>query len=226
MIALPLAGSARRRSLRLAGLWVGVALACGDGGAAGSSSISEAEATAKQLGLAATVLSAPLLRPDFELTDGEGRPFDFRRATGGRLTVLFFGYTSCPDICPATLASLSAGLRDLPADVRDEVTVVFVGVDPQRDTRERVRDWLARFDPRFVGLTGSEAEIARAEAAAAVPPAFVDERFADGYSVAHASFALVYTQDDRAHLRYGAETSAAQWAHDLGVLARDGWPAA
>jgi len=103
---------------------------------------------------------------------------------------------------------------------------VFVGVDPERDTRERVRDWLAHFDARFVGLTGNEAELAEAQRAAAVPAAFVDDLWNDGYTVAHASFVLVYTPDDQAHLRYGTDTSAAQWAHDLTVLAREGWPAA
>lgn len=226
MLVLPPAGAARRRNGRLACLLVCCALACEEGGPAGSASTSAAAETAERLGLAATALGAPLPRPEFALTDMEGRPYDFRAATAGRLTLLFFGYTSCPDVCPNTLASLSAGLRELPPDVRDDVLVVFVGVDPERDTRERVRDWLAHFDARFVGLTGNEAELAQAQRAAAVPAAFVDDRWNDGYTVAHASFVLVYTPDDQAHLRYGNDTSAAQWAHDLTVLAREGWPAA
>jgi protein SCO1/2 len=219
-------GNPRWRSLSLAGLLLGCALACDDADRAGSASTSAAAETAQRLGLAATALSASLPRPDFALTDTRGRRFDFRRDTAGRLTLLFFGYTSCPDICPAQLSALAAGLRELPADVRDDVLVVFVGVDAARDTRERVRDFLAHFDPGFVGLTGNEDELAQAQRGAAVPSAFVDERWEDGYTVAHASFVLVYTPDDQAHLRYGPGTSAAQWAHDLGVLVREGWPAA
>ena len=218
-------GAARPRIRRLACLLLLCALAaCGAGG--GEAAQGDAAATASRLGLAATALPAPLPRPDFALTDGDGQRYDFRRATSGRLTLLFFGYTSCPDVCPAQLGSLAAGLRELPANLRDEVVVVFVGVDAERDTRERVRDWLAHFDARFVGLTGSEAELAAAQRAAAVPGAFVDDRWDGGYTVAHASWVLVYTADDQAHLRYGTDTSAAQWAHDLGVLAQQGWPPA
>jgi protein SCO1/2 len=226
MLLLPPVRAVRGRAGPLAWLLLCCALACDRGGEAGSSSTSVAEGTAQRLGLAGTAFSTPLPRPDFALTDTEGRPYDFRGATAGRLTLLFFGYTSCPDVCPATLASLAKGLRELPPDVRDAVEVVFVGVDPARDTRERVRDWLAHFDARFVGLTGSEPELARAQRAAAVPAAFVDDRWADGYTVAHASWVLVFTPDDQAHLRYGTDTSAAQWAHDLAVLVREGWPAA
>jgi len=226
MLVLPPVRAARRRAGPLACLLLTCALACDRGGEAGSSSTSAAEETAQRLGLAGTAFSAPLPRPDFALTDMQGRPFDFRGATGGRLTLLFFGYTSCPDVCPTTLASLAKGLGELPPDLRDAVQVVFVGVDPARDTPERLRDWLAHFDPRFVGLTGSETELAQAQRAAAVPAAFVDEKLPDGYTVAHASWVLVYTPDDQAHLRYGTDTSAAQWAHDLAVLVRDGWPSA
>ena len=73
---------------------------------------------------------------------------------------------------------------------------------------------------------GTHARRIAAQRAAAVPAAFVDDRWEDGYTVAHASWVLVYTQDDQAHLRYGTDTSAAQWAHDLALLAREGWPSA
>lgn len=228
-MSLPPLGRAARRC---AGWLSCVALAsslaaCEPAGVAGvAQSQSAAADAATRLGLAATPLPAPLPRPDFTLTDTQGRRYDFRAATAGRLTLLFFGYTSCPDVCPTQLASLAAGLRELPAELREQVVVVFVGVDVARDTREKVRAWLDHFDARFVGLTGSESELAAAQRAAAVPAAFVDDRWQDGYTLAHASFVLVYTPDDQAHLRYGIGTSAAQWAHDLDVLAREGWPAA
>ncbi|HXK26282.1 MAG TPA: SCO family protein [Myxococcota bacterium] len=219
-------GPVRRRAGWLAGLLLASSLAACDA-RDDSRSAGDPEVTAARLGLAATALPAPLPRPEFSLTDTEGRAYDFRSATAGRITLLFFGYTSCPDICPVQLGSLAAGLRQLPASVRDEIVVVFVGVDAERDRPERVREWLDHFDPRFVGLTGSEEQLAAAQRAALVPTAFVEARGPDGsYIVAHASWVLVYTPDDQAHLRYGTGTTAAQWAHDLGVLAEQGWPAA
>jgi protein SCO1 len=198
---------------------------CGDAGSSGAEE-NEASRVVAALELAAQPLSAPLPRPDFTLTDTAGRPFAFSKATSGRLTLLFFGYTSCPDVCPAHLARLAAGLKALSPEQRDAVDVVFVGVDAERDTRERVRAWLDHFDPRFVGLTGSEPELAAAQRAAAVPGAFVDQRFDGGYTVAHAAFVLVYTGDDQAHLRYELDTPAAQWTHDLARLAGKPWPPA
>lgn len=203
---------------------LGALLACEPRSDADSQSA--AERTAQRLGLSVKPLPAPLPRPSFSLTDTDGNPFDFQQATSGRLTLLFFGYTHCPDICPGHLTSLAAGLRGLPPELRDQVLVVFVGVDAERDTRERVRDWLDHFDPSFVGLTGTEAELAAAQRAALVPTASVEDRWEDGYSVAHASWILVYTPDDQAHLRYGFGTTATQWSHDLERLAREGWPAA
>jgi len=95
--------------------------------------------------------------PDFALTDMEGEPVtlaDFR----GRTVVLFFGFTHCPDVCPFTMASLARALErdDLPAA---EIQVLFVTVDPLRDTPERLTEYLANFHPSFRGLTGSEAEL-------------------------------------------------------------------
>jgi protein SCO1 len=209
--------------------WLVCALAllcgCGDAGTSGAPE-NDASRVVSALELAAQPMAAPLPRPDFTLTDTAGRPFAFSKATAGRLTLLFFGYTSCPDVCPAHLASLAAGLKALTPEQRDAVDVVFVGVDPERDTPERVRAWLDHFDARFVGLTGSEADLAAAQRAAAVPGAFVDERWDGGYTVAHASFVLVYTGDDQAHLRYGLDTPSAKWAHDLARLAGKPWPPA
>ncbi len=222
---LPPQGDApRRRATWFLGSLLTALLACDP--AHDADAPHAAQRTADRLGLAAKALPAPLPRPDFSLTDTDGNPFDFRAATSGRLTLLFFGYTHCPDICPGHLSSLAAGLRGLPQELRDQVLVVFVGVDGTRDTRERVREWLDHFDTRFVGLTGTEAELAVAQRAALVPAAFVEDRWEDGYSVAHASWILVYTPDDQAHFRYAFGTTAPQWSHDLERLAREGWPAA
>ena len=94
-------------------------------------------------------------RPDFVLTTTEGRRYDFAQETAGRPTLLYFGYTDCPDECPTAMADVSAALRSVPADLRGQVQVVFVTTDPERDTPERLRDWLDQFDTDYVGLLGT-----------------------------------------------------------------------
>ena len=81
-------------------------------------------------------------RPSFVLTDTTGERFDFRAETGGRPTLLFFGYTSCPDECYTAMADITTALRTTPPDVRDRTQVVFVSVDPARDSPDRLRTWL------------------------------------------------------------------------------------
>jgi protein SCO1/2 len=183
-----------------------------------------AEKIVERLRLSGVPFSVPLPKPDFTLTDTSGKPFHFHAATQGYLTLLFFGYTNCPDVCPVHLANIAAVLKRDP-DLYQDLKVVFVGVDAPRDTPKTVRRFLDQFDPSFIGLTGTPAELERAELAAAVPPAFVEKRFKGGYTVSHAAWVLLYTRDDLGHLRYPFGTRQSEWAHDLAVLARQGWPA-
>lgn len=177
-------------------------------------------------------LQGPTPRPEFTLTDTEGRPFDFDAETQGRLTLLFFGYTHCPDVCPGHLSILSSALA-MPGT--PEPLVVFVTTDPARDTPERLREWLGNFDDDFIGLTGSLEEIAAAEQAAFVGPSgplddegnFAAEEPdpADEYDVGHAAQILAYTPDDQAHLAYPFGTRQQDWAEDLPRLLEE-FPAA
>jgi protein SCO1/2 len=96
----------------------------------------------------------------FELTDHTGKLFS-SRALAGRPYALFFGFTHCPDICPTTLIEMSNHLAALGADA-DRLAVVFVSVDHARDTPDMLRAYMASFDTRIIGLTGSEAQIAEA----------------------------------------------------------------
>jgi protein SCO1/2 len=96
----------------------------------------------------------------FELTDQNGRPFS-SSALVGRPYAIFFGFTHCPDICPTTLLEMSNHLAALGAEA-DKLAVVFVTVDPERDTPDLLHSYLASFDARIIGLTGSEAGIAEA----------------------------------------------------------------
>ena len=93
-------------------------------------------------------------RPPLVLTDTSGRRFDLAARPSGELTLLFFGYTRCPDVCPTTLADLAAARRRLSAAQRARVQVVFVSVDPAHDSPTVLRAYLDRFDPSFIGLRG------------------------------------------------------------------------
>ncbi len=92
--------------------------------------------------------------PATMLTDTDGKPFSLAASTDKRLTLVFFGYTHCPDECPTTMATLASAMLQLDKADRDNVQVVFVTTDPARDTGPVIRHWLDRFDPSFVGVTG------------------------------------------------------------------------
>src|SRR5579863_7863462 len=115
------------------------------------------------------LVTPPLPKPRFVLSDTSGIPFDFWQRTQGYVTLLFFGYTSCPDQCPMHMAALGAALKKMPAEVADRVKLVFVTADPVRDTPAVLRRWLDLFDHRFIGLTGPEAAIGEVQRAAGVP---------------------------------------------------------
>jgi protein SCO1 len=167
-----------------------------------------------------TVLPEPVPKPRFTLTDTEGRAFDFVSETEGRLTLLFFGFTYCPDICPVHLANIAAVLGDIPAEVRRELRVVFVTGDPERDTPERLREWLDVFDKAFIGLRGSVEEVNAVLADLRLPPVVHGEPDAKGgYSVGHSAHILAFTPDGYLRLIYPFGTRQIEWAHDLPKLA-------
>ncbi len=100
------------------------------------------------------LLTEPYAVPDTELTDTDGQPFSLAADTDKRLTLVFFGYTHCPDICQTVMANVAAGLTRLDDAEREQVDVVFVTTDPARDDEQTLRTYLDRFDPAFLGLTG------------------------------------------------------------------------
>jgi len=152
----------------------------------------------------------------FTLTDQNGRAVsgqDFR----GKLMLVYFGYTFCPDICPIHMATLAAALRELDPAVRNDIRVVFVTVDPERDTPERLAGWMAAFDSSFVGVRGSDEEIAEALAFYRYPP---PDRSGDepGYTVGHPALIYAFTPDNLGRAMYGADTRKNTWVNDLNVL--------
>ena len=174
------------------------------------------------LPLLGTLPITPLEKVSFTLTDTRGQAYDFRKETDGHITLLFFGYTFCPDICPVHMATLTMALRELPTEIAESVRVVFVSVDPDRDTPERLGAWLAAFDSSFIGVSGTEEEVARALAFYRYPP---PEKSGDepGYTVGHPALIYAFTPDDRGRAMYGPDTRKTTWVHDLRLMAGHEW---
>lgn len=210
----------RGRTARLALLIAAVGAGCEPA----DTSAREGARRARETGYRGVVLPEPLPKPAFTLTDTQGEPFAFREATDGYVTLLFFGYTHCPDICPVQMANLAAVLKDLPYRIRERIRVVFVTTDPERDTPERLRTWLDRFDRDFVGLRGELAEVNRIQERLGLPPAVREGRVREGrdggeYLVGHASQIIAFTPDGKAGVAYPSGTRQIDWAHDLPRLA-------
>ncbi len=158
----------------------------------------------------------PVPKPDFTLFDTSGNTYDFAGETEGKLTLLYFGYLNCPDICPVHLAQI-AEVFDQKPDLARQTEVVFVSVDPDRDDRQSIRDYLEGFDHRFVGLTGSLAEVQAAQAAAGVPEAvFVGD--GTDYTVDHAGWVIAYSPDGLNRATYPFGTRQSDWLNDLPLL--------
>lgn len=157
-------------------------------------------------------LVEPYRRPSFTLTDTTGQAYDFGAQTGGRPTLLFFGYTNCPDVCPTTMADVALALRDLEPAIAEQTQVVFVTTDPAFDTPEVLGEYLGRFDAelpvQFVGLTGDQEAVEQAQLSAGVPLAEDDGRL-------HSSLLLLYGTDDEARVAFDAGNTFRDIAADL-----------
>lgn len=170
------------------------------------------------------LISPPLPRPKFTLYDTSGAPFDFSAKTQGRVTLLFFGYTHCQDVCPIQMQMIAQALKKIPETVADQFKIVFVTTDPARDTPAVLRAWLDHFDKRFIGLTGNQSAIDAAQIAANLPPAKKSAVGPDGdYEVGHSAFVFAYTKDDLAHVVYPEGVQQEDLVHDLPVLAKETW---
>jgi len=131
--------------------------------------------------------------PELSLIDQDGRPVAVNRLKD-KWSLLFFGYTFCPDICPTTLAQLRQLKSQLPEQVRGELRVVLVSVDPNRDTPQQLKQYLGYFDAGFLGLTGEIADIQKLANAVSIPfiPADTSK---ENYSVDHSGNLVILGPD-------------------------------
>ncbi|MGW8281658.1 MAG: SCO family protein [Gemmatimonadota bacterium] len=209
-----------RTALPLAFIVASAAAATATGCNVESADRHEAEIRGRETGWRGIVLESAPPKPSFTLEDTNGEPFDFRKETDGYSTFLFFGYTSCPDVCPVHMASLAAVRRQLPSELQRSMKVVFVTTDPERDTPERIREWLANFDPDFIGLRGSKAEVDSIQLSLGLPPSIYEPPDETGfYVVGHASQVLAFSPDGSIRVIYPFGTRQADWKHDIPKLA-------
>lgn len=164
------------------------------------------------------VLTEPYTVPDTDLTDTAGEPFSLAADTDKRLTLVFFGYTRCPDICQTVMANVAAGLTRLDDAEREQVDVVFVTTDPARDGAQTLRTYLDRFDPTFLGLTGDLDTITKIGNTLGVAVEKGERLPSGGYEVTHGTQVIGVDADDSAPIVWLQDTSAAEFAADVHLL--------
>ncbi len=168
--------------------------------------------------LTGAVLDTPYVVPATPLTDTDGASYSLSESTDERLTLVFFGYTNCPDICQVVMQTLASAMTRLDEADRDQVDVVFVTTDPARDDAAALRDYLDRFDPAFIGLTGPLPRIIDIGKDLAVAVEHGDKLPSGGYDVTHGTAVLGIDGDDRVPIVWTQDTSATEYAADVHQL--------
>ncbi|GGO86439.1 SCO family protein [Wenjunlia tyrosinilytica] len=217
------------KTLRLAAATVSAlalaltAVGCGSSGAGTGSSDSPAEISVDKANTPyqGTPLEQPFAKPDVTLTDTSGKPFDLRTRTKGRVTLLYFGYTHCPDVCPTTMSDLALAKQALPKADRKKVDVVMVTTDPDRDTPGHLRTWLDAMDKSFIGLTGRFEDIKAAARTIGADVAKPKKEKDGSVTVEHGAQVVAFSAaDGKGHVLYTAGTSLAQFKHDMPLLVK------
>lgn len=164
--------------------------------------------------LKAGIFSPPRPAPDFSLQGSDGRELSLSRYRG-RGVVLGFGFTSCPDVCPTTLATLAQMRRKLGSAAAD-VQVIYITVDPERDGPERMKKYLGTFDPSFVGGTGTAEQLSAVRKDYGILAE--KKTYGSNYTIAHSSYTLLIDRSGnvRALMPYGRGPD--DYAHDLKIL--------
>jgi protein SCO1 len=169
---------------------------------------------------AATVLPQPREVPAFSLTDHNGQAFGHTQLQG-RWSLLFFGFTRCPDICPNTLGLLHAVSGALKKDGKaDNLQVVFVSVDPKHDNTATLKSYVEYFDPGFVAVTGSEPELRTLTDALYVPYTYVPTGKGDDYTVEHSGALVLLNPQGQAMAYFSPPLKVDPIVNDLRELVK------
>ncbi len=208
----------RSRVLRVAAALTSIGLAassagCGEGGS--DDQVVTGVVADSAAGLNGSTIPDGWQLPPVQLEDTEGETVRPARAARAPLTLVFFGYTHCPDICLAVMSDIASALNRLPEQEAEQVEVWFVTTDPQRDDGPTVRAWLDRFDPSFRGFTGDLAAIEDLATAVNVPIEEGRKLPTGGYEVTHGTPILGVVPGGQARMVWTEGTSSAKLAEDL-----------
>jgi protein SCO1/2 len=166
-----------------------------------------------------STLENPYQVPDIALTDTDGAPYSLAADTDKRLTLVFFGYAHCPDICQQVMGALAGAMNRLDDTDREQVDVVFVTTDPTRDTPKALHHYLERYDPAFIGLTGDIDTIIEVGKPLAV---YVNDGTllpTGGYDLGgHSTQVTAVDSADEAPVYWDQETTQAEYAADIHAL--------
>jgi len=165
-----------------------------------------------------TIVDPPFQVAADDLHDTDGNDYSLADSTDKRLTLVFFGYTHCPDICQVVMSTLASAMTRLDDADREQVDVVFVTTDPARDDEATLRDYLDRIDPTFVGLTGPLPTIIEVGNQLAVAVEHGEKLPSGGYDVTHGTSVLGIDSDDEVPIVWTQGTSATQFAADVHQL--------
>ena len=156
----------------------------------------------------------------FKLTDASGKTY--RAEDGkGNIRVMFFGFTNCPDICPTTMARLKSAVNQMPEPLQDEVTLLFVSVDPKRDTPEKLAEYVGFFGDDIKGLTSDEPTLRRLAKRYRTTFGYGEPDEDGDYNVSHSSAVYVFDGKGRARLLLRSKLSREEITEDLTTLARE-----
>lgn len=174
-------------------------------------------AASDKLGLKAGVFDPPRMAPDFALRGSDGSAFTLSRYRG-KLVVLEFGYTSCADVCPVSLAMLAQARKQL-GPLAADVQVVYVTVDPERDTAAHLRSYLANFDPTFIGVTGTAEQLAhvRSDYGISITKRMIAGSKTD-YTIGHSSYLYFIDRNGNLQALMPFGRSADDVVHDAKLL--------
>ena len=162
-------------------------------------------------------LPKPYSMPEVSLTDTSGRPYNLMTTPSKPVTLLFFGYTHCPDVCIAVLSDVSLALQRMAPGDRDHIQLIFITTDPARDKETQIRSYLDRFNPTYVGLTGPMSTIKSAAGEVGVEIEGLKKLPSGGYEVGHSAQVIGFDHNSGVVI-WTPGTPVAALKHDFALL--------